>query len=946
MRIVFQDPLCFLLLLALPPLLILSLRGGGGRRRGASLALRTLALLSIVAAAARPRFTTAEDGISVLFLLDDSVSVGEEQRSAALAAIGRIRARLAAGDRAGLVRFAATASYEDLPEGADVEAAVPVDAEATDIEGALRTAAASFPPAGWRRLVLLSDGRENRGRAEEAASFLRSAGIRVYAVPLSPPTAGNEASLESLTAPPSVRSGEPHTVTAVVRARRASRARLTLVRDGVLYGTLDASLHAGRNVFSFTAELDGAGLHAYEALVDPSTDTVRENNRFRTFVEVRGPPRLLYVHKKDGRSPAFTAALAAQGIGVEECVPAGIPATPSGLSAYDAVVLDNIPSYSLSFQAMENLERYVRDTGGGLLMGGGDTSFGAGGWYETPLERALPVEMDAASPAKMPRLSLVIVTDKSGSMGGTVPGGETKLDVVKSAALATLDLLNPFDRVGILAFDADHEWSVPLTDAADRERIAMDLSRLQTGGGTDMAPALEEARAVLADSPAALKHLIVLTDGLSQDADFEAVARRIAADGITLSAVAVGDDADKALLSRIAEIGGGRFYAASDPRSVPRIFVAETVIARRGLLIEKRFLPQPTSGSEILSGIPLEAMPPLDGFVLTYPKRGSEQILTGLQDAPVLAAWRYGLGKSAAFTSDWGARWARDWVDWDAFPRFAAHLVRWVERAGGRDIMIPSLRIEAGRGKVAVDAVDGDAFVDGLDLGGTVLAPSGVALPLALRQTAPGRYEGDFEAGETGDYVATLVAESAGAAVSTRILGVSVPYAEEYRDEGADAALLGRLAEATGGRILGAEDGEGLEDLLRRDGGSRTASGREPFWPLAAALALFFLELCVRRLRPAAALRGLLSRLRGGLPQPAPALRYEDVRAAVEEKREEERRRMRERITSVSSSHRYSDELAAHLYMARLAARREAAAKAAVNGASDPAPETGKKEDP
>lgn len=946
MRIWFQDPLVLLLLAALPPLIHLSLRRRAAmsrKRRTAFLTLRASAFLFLVLAAAGPRFSRASQGISVLFLLDDSVSVGEPQRREALEAIAGIRSRLGPEDHAGLVRFAASASYEDLPEGAEADASPPADAEATDIEGALRTAAASFPPSGARRLVLLSDGRENRGRAEDAVAFLRSARIAAFAVPLEPPS-GGEASLESLAAPAVLRSGEPHTVTAVVRARSASRARVTLLRDGALFGTMDAALRPGRNVFSFASELQGTGLHEYEAVLDPAVDTVRENNRFRALVEVRGPPRVLYVHKKGARSPAFTAALGTQGFLVEECGPEGIPATLRGLSAYDAVVLDNVPSFSLSFQAMETLESYVRDTGGGLLMSGGDTSFGAGGWYGTPLERALPVEMDAASPARLPRLSLVIVTDKSGSMGGQVSGGETKLDVVKSAAVATLDLLNPFDRVGVLAFDADHEWAVPLTDAADRDVIATDLARLQSGGGTDMAPALEEAHAVLAGAASALKHIIVLTDGLTQEADHEGIVRRIAADGITVSAVAVGEDADRELLARIAEIGGGRYYAASDPRTVPRIFVTETIIARRGLLMEKRFLPQPASGSEILSGIPLSSFPPLDGFVLTYPKKASEQVLTGLQDAPLLSVWRYGLGKSAAFTSDWGARWARDWVEWESFPRFVAHLVRWVERTGGPDILVPAVRIESGQGRITVDAVDGGTFVDGLDMGGTVLAPSGAATPLSLRQTAPGRYEGRFDAEETGDYVVTLIAApgaahdaAPGAAVSSRVLGISVPYAEEYRDVGADTALLSRLSRDTGGRILDADDEEGLSELLRRGKAeSAEATGLESLIPLTVALVLFFLDVCARQLRIPAGLRSLFARLRGRM-RPASAVRYEDVKAAVEAKREEERRRLRERITVGSSSRKYGSELAAHLYMARLAARRDAASGALRAGAASDA---------
>ena len=169
---------------------------------------------------------------------------------------------------------------------------------------------------------------------------------------------------------------------------------------------------------------------------------------------------------------------------------------------------------------------------------------------------ALPVDMDVTSQAQLPRLALVIVTDKSGSMQGTVPTGETKLDVVKSAALSVLELLNPFDRVGLLAFDADWEWTVPVTEARNREQIAADLATLQSGGGTVLYFALEEAFRELAGIEAAVKHVIVLSDGLTNPGEFEQLARAMRAAKITVSTVAVGDDADVGMLRELAAAGG------------------------------------------------------------------------------------------------------------------------------------------------------------------------------------------------------------------------------------------------------------------------------------------------------------------------------------------------------------------------------------------------------
>ncbi len=314
-----------------------------------------------------------------------------------------------------------------------------------------------------------------------------------------------------------------------------------------------------------------------------------------------------------------------------------------------------------------------------------------------------------------------------------MPTGETKLDVVKSAALSSIELLNPFDKVGLLAFDADWEWTVPITDAGDVQQIAADLASLQPGGGTVMYPALEEAYRAISSSTAPLRHIIVLTDGLTNPGDFETLVRRMAREKISVSTVAVGEDADTALLRNIARWGGGRTYATDDPRDVPQIFMTETTLVTRGLLVEKNFFPRAVSAGESIRGISLEGMPSLSGFVLTYMKPGAEMVLSALYDAPLLAEWRYGLGRTAAFTSDFRGRWSGAWLGWDQFPRFAAQQVRWIEQPSDSGILHPRLQIAGGRAAVTVDAWDPTgAFSNGLKISGILLGPQGDRTEIAV----------------------------------------------------------------------------------------------------------------------------------------------------------------------------------------------------------------------
>ena len=608
-----SSPLFLALLPVIPVLAYLTIRRVRSLppgRRALFLALRSASLALLAVALAGPALSRLTDRLTFVFVLDQSHSVAETGQAMEL--IARARSRMAPGDSALLVRFGAEAEAEVLAPGRSVDAeAGEIDGSATDIAAGLRLGLAEAGRAGGGapRVVLLSDGNQTTGDADAAAAEARALGARIFVFPLPAAAQAGEVAVTDIVAPALARAGEPHQVTALVRSMGAVRARVTLLRDGEPAGTLEQLLAPGENALAFTGHFPERGLHSWEAVVQAGTDSMPENNRFRRFVEVTGSPRVLFVAREGRRSSALLAALAAQGIEAVEVEPSGLPGSLAGFLPYDAVILDNVPGFGLSYEKMQIIERYVRDAGGGLLMIGGENSFGAGGYYKTPIERALPVDMDVKSQVQMPRLSLVIVTDKSGSMGGTVASGEMKIDVVKSAAFAAVELLSPFDRVGLLAFDADVEWTVPLKEAGDREQISRELATLSPGGGTILYPALAEAYRVLSSSQSPLRHIIILSDGLTNPGEFDSLVARIARDKITVSTVAVGEDADTELLAAIARRGGGRYYAATDPRAVPRIFMTETILVSRGLLIEKRFLPSAWSASEIIDGLSSADLP-------------------------------------------------------------------------------------------------------------------------------------------------------------------------------------------------------------------------------------------------------------------------------------------------------------------------------------------------
>jgi uncharacterized membrane protein len=576
-----------------------------------------------------------------------------------------------------------------------------------------------------------------------------------------------------------------------------------------------------------------------------------------------GKAKILLVYGEEGPPAELAQALSVQGLAPELRRWTELPHALSELLQYDSVILDNAPGLGVSLAKMEAIEKYVRDGGGGLIMLGGDRSFGPGGYYRTPVERALPVNMDVPAKMTIPSLALMLVIDKSDSMGGYIGDasrgsrpaqGTTKLELAKMASFSAITLLNPFDQVGLVAFNTDTEWVIPLTEAGDRERIGAKLSSLNHSGGTDVFKGLAEGFQALSQVKAIKKHLILLSDGLTPKADFEGLVRQMAQQRITVSTVALGEDADKWLMSQVAEWGQGRYYFANDSESVPRIFTSETILVARTLVEEHVFSPSVRHEHEVLRGLESDALPPLRGYVLAYPKPAAEVLLVSDKADPVLAVWRYGLGRTAAFTSDLRGRWGKAWVEWDDYGKFATQLVRWTQRKTLRQNMWMDVVLQDGKSQVTVDLYDDrDEFVNSARLSGTVAVSGQNSSPLALEQTAPGRYTGSFGLHGTGEYYVTIAGQdSHGEPIEPHTTAFAIPYSAEYIPRPQNLRLLRKLAELSGGQLLHLTDGpETLAELFQVAGDGHRPPHNLWYMLILAGLGLYFCDIVARKLPPA-----------------------------------------------------------------------------------------------
>ncbi len=798
--------------------------------RGAALALAVLALSGMqVLDRAAP--------VHVVFAMDRSASITPEQAQAAERFLREALRYKRPNDRVGLVSFGGHAVPEVAPAAlAELVPSQRPSPHDTDLGEAIRVSASLLPPSGPRRVVVLSDGQDQVGAAVEVARIVRAAGVQVDTVPLlRPPSA--EVSVESVEAPASVPAGERVPVRVQVASTIPQELVVELSADGLPIEERRLFVAKSRAVVQAAWTPPGSGWTEIRARVRAAQDGVAANNVGATWVHVEGPPAVLYAGS--GRLPEL---LRTQGIRVYRTEPQGLPTSVQRLSSYQAVVLEDLPALLLSRPQMEALRDYVRDLGGGLVVVGGPHAFGVGGYARTALEEALPVFMEVRHRVALPSMALVLVMDTSGSMGGI--GTETaKVELAKEVARSTVELLGDHDRIGVIQFDQDFRWVVPLVPARERDRIVAQVGRLRAGGGTDMLPALRAAYEALRTTQARVKHVIVISDGQTDPGEFERWVRRMRAERITVTAVSVGKDADVSFMRSLARWGGGRHYLARDPSTLPQILVTEAFVSSRSYLVEGRFTPRRSPG-ELLRGIP--SVPALLGYVATSPKPGAVVELSSGEHDPILAAWHYGLGRAVAFTSDAVPRWAVEWQSWPPFARFWSQVVRWAMRQDASgfgfhvDVVGSRLRIAAD-----IRTPSGDEL-DGLEVR-TQVVGFGRTQEVRMRQTAPGWYEGEAALSESGNYTVSVAAYDGKRLVWQAVRPVVLPYPPELRDPTPDPVLLARVAEAGGGRVL-----RSPQEVF-----SPTEDGRDyrEAWPLATmgALTLLLVELFARRARFVAA---------------------------------------------------------------------------------------------
>lgn len=850
---IFRNPQLLWLLLLLP-LFVLLWRWRGVRVPPAALALRLLAVATLVVALADPIVGAAPAPEGPLVVVADQ---SDSLTEAGKAALRDQAARIAAGAEGARVLYVGAdvvSGPQSEPPPEEVTPALP-DPSGSDLAAGLRAARALLPGGG--RVVLLSDGLATDGDALAEARLAAAAGLQIDVVPVAPAELP-EVAVTGVSAPRSLRVGEEFPIEIDVRYTPAAdtraapvAARLRLWDGDTLLGDEPVLLQPGDGSFTFRHSAGEPGVVRLQAELAPEgDDTFVANNAGAATAVVNPPPRVLVVAADDGEAALLADALDRQGIDVTRIQPEALPARLSDLAPYDGMVLVDVPAASLTLDQMAGVREFVRSEGRGLVAIGGRNSFTLGAYKDTPLEEALPVTMEPPPRPQRSDIALLLIVDRSASM--TAALGVSKFDMAKEAAILATESLRPEDRIGILAFDTGTLWVVPFQQVGEGAGLAtvqQRIGQLPSGGGTDIELALSEGLPPLAEQPASVRHAVLLTDGRSFSNDFDAYQRLVEqarAAEITLSTIAIGEDSDTVLLDQLARWGGGRYYFADQPEDIPRLTLLESEIARADPVVEGALQPALARPHPIVRDFSPAELPGLGGYVAVTPRDSAEVVLRSPEDDPLLSVWQYGLGRAVAWTPTLGAPWAAEWTRWGNFERFWAQAVRYTLPEPDSGPVQVRVEPRPGGARLVVDAVQpGGAPLDLAAVNTRVTLPGGEQRSFDVRQSAPGRYTQDLTLPQAGAYTLSVAVLREGN-LQQRDVGYVQAVPAEYRQAGDPARgreLLAQIATLTGGQVL-AELAPAVDAAPAAPGAA--AEGLWP-WLLGLALALWVLEIAVRR---------------------------------------------------------------------------------------------------
>lgn len=835
--------------------------------------LRMVLLVFVVLAMCDPVIQWASRAGTVIVIADRSYSMPADSLTRQSEVVDFLHKAMPGEDALAVLSFGEKWALDKTPSQPQFVGFVSsVGQDGSLMTEAVEAALALIPRETPGRILLLSDGKWTGKQPSSAAAQAGARNIAIDYRILQRSTASDTA-ITQIDAPQTVTPGEAFVITAWIHSPVQQEVSYELSCSGqtIVSGSTTAPTGMSRLVFRDRAVK--AGVRNYTVRINSSVeDPIPENNTARLLVGVEGPRAILCVSPT---SDSQLAALLSRGQ-LDVVVATGHQCswTLEELANYSAVILENVPAGDIGESAMENLTEWVRASGAGLMLTGGQNSYGPGGYYQSPLEKIMPVSMELRREHRKLSLAIVIALDRSGSMSAPVGLGKTKMDLANLASAEVLELLSPIDELGVVAVDSSPHVIAECRPVADNPRLREKILNIDSmGGGIFVYTALYQAAQMISEASAGTKHIILFSDAADSEepGDYKELLANLRRAGITVSVIGLGTEADvdANFLKDIAVRGEGRIFFTTNPEELPRLFAQDTFVVARSTFIEDPTPVRVTGGMLSLTPRQFSEPPLLGGYNLCYLREGANLavVTTDEYAAPVVANWQVGIGRTLCYTGEADGQFTGPIAGWGEVGDFFSSLARWTagEAGGLGDEVLTTHRLEKGvcRVQLHLDPEREAEPFSTLPRVITLKGPAG-AKP-SVEEDRMHWLDADtleLEIPLTGTETALSTVDIASLGATT-LSPVCLPYSPEFTpvsaEEGKDA--LEELAEATGGeeRI---ELASIWEDLPKQ----KQAMEIGHFLALAA-MVVFLLEILERR-------TGILSAR--GASQPVPEATQEE----------------------------------------------------------------------
>ncbi|WAA13628.1 VWA domain-containing protein [Fervidibacillus halotolerans] len=750
---------------------------------------RGIIFILLVFALTIPGIRIPDKNVDVVFLIDRSNSVtGSEEET--LSIVNEMIEKKGLEDRYAVLSFGNSPQLESpLRQRKEPFTFYSFDEKGdTNIEDGLYLASSLLKNGG--RIVLITDGLETKGNAINAGQLLKDRGIEVDYM-LVEGNEKEEMALSLFSLSESLYEGEQAVITVHVQSNTDGFAYLTIFKNGKKIIHEPVQVKRGENRFSFHDIVQETGLNVFKAELMTDQDTFIENNTLFAVTNVKGIPKILLV--EDQPSP-LSGILQQSGLHVDSLLPSMLPDTLRGYLSYESILFNNISATYVPEHRMNFIEQAVKEFGKGFVMLGGENSFGLGGYFQTPIERLLPVNMEITGKKQLPSLGLVIVLDRSSSMRGE------KIMIAKEAAARSVELLREKDYFGFIVFDYKPHVIIETSPIENRDKTIEKIRSISSGGGTQFYDSLKLAVEQLETLDLQRKHIILLTDGeASIDGDYFSLIDRAKKSHITLSTVAIGTEANRLLLEKLAKEGEGRFYDVQNESVIPSILSRETSMMTRTYIVDDPFVPRvfPMDGWDRLF---TETVPKMNAYIATTPKDLASIPIISDKDDPIISEWTYGLGRTVAFTSDVTGKWSGEFASWKDWSKFLNYIV---SRSLPQYETTPfSFTIEKEGGEKFGRLKTGDRRLFQMEV--SIVSDQGEKMDENVKLIGPNEYELDLPE-ESGLYYLQVKQTFEDGEVRTYQTGFSIPYSEEYLLLGTNEDLLQEIAKETGGSQISEE---------------------------------------------------------------------------------------------------------------------------------------------